>query len=157
MKHLELFDCTYSIVRRCDGHDVFALGVDEDTERKQRIVAAQLRIFLVDDESNFRKAFGARLRVDYGATVDDVNCGEDALAKPLGTYDVIFIDVVMPGLSGIVVCEKLLTKRLKALIALMSTNPDNVAAAEEHRVPFYDKMNVATLEEILLTAAGDAE
>jgi len=155
MRHLALFDCTYSIVRRCDSHYPFEAGAGEDTERRQRIIARKLHIFLVDDDSNFRKAFGTRLHDDYGATIDDVNCGEDALTKPIDTYDVIFIDVVMPGMSGITVCERLLKRELKPLIALMSTNPDNETAAEEQKVSFYDKMDVAKLEEILLSAVGD--
>jgi CheY-like chemotaxis protein len=155
MRHLALFDCTYSIVRRCDSYDLFEAGTGEDTERRQRIIARKLRIFLVDDDSNFRKAFGATLHDDYGATIDDVNCGEDAFAKPIDMYDVIFVDVVMPGMSGIDVCERLLHRQLKALIALMSTNPDNETAAEEQGVSFYDKMDVARLEEILLSAVED--
>ena len=153
MRYPMLFESPYSSVPWCGSRGLPMSAVNEEAGRRQRIVARKLRIFVVDDDPNFRGAFRTSLHDDYDATVDVINCGEDALAIPLRQYDVIFIDVVMPGMSGIVVCERLLARHLNALIALMSTNSDHETAAQEHDVSFYDKMDVARLEDILFRAA----
>lgn len=59
------------------------------------------RVLIVDDEEAFRSALGKRLAV-RGLEVNTVGSGKEALEelrnKP---YDVILLDVKMPGMSGI--------------------------------------------------------
>jgi CheY-like chemotaxis protein len=142
----------YSSVQWCDGRGLPRPTANGKQERRQLIVAQELRIVLVDDDLNFRKAFRTILHDDYGATVDIIDCGEDALAVPLEQYDVIFIDVTMPGINGLVVCERLRDRHAGVVMALMSTNPEYEVTAKEYEVLFYDKMDTALLEDILLYA-----
>jgi len=125
---------------------------------QQRIQALALRILVVDDEPTFRKALRFALETSYGAKVTEVPSGSDALQVELDDYDVILVDVKMPGMDGIVTCEEMLARGVTALIALMSTDSSHAGTASSHRVPFYDKNNPkAALEPILLSAGGGGD
>jgi DNA-binding NtrC family response regulator len=59
------------------------------------------RILIVDDEERFRNTTGKLLGV-RGFEVNTVGSGQDALESLRGTpYDVILLDVRMPGMNGI--------------------------------------------------------
>jgi CheY-like chemotaxis protein/nitrogen-specific signal transduction histidine kinase len=60
------------------------------------------KVLVVDDvESNLFVARG--LLAPYGLTIDTAECGEDAVEKIKqgNTYDIIFMDHMMPGIDGI--------------------------------------------------------
>ncbi len=121
--------------------------------RKIRELA--LKVLVVDDDRTVRQALCHRLENDYGAEVVDVPSGDAALHADLAQYDVLLVDVVMPGMSGVVTCEKMIELRIKGVIVLMSTNSENQDAATAHDVAFYDKNDsVTALEPILLGVAG---
>ena len=68
---------------------------------------ARARILLVDDEPNIIKVMGKRLTAE-GFEVDMAMDGEDALTKVRASHpDLIILDVMLPKLSGIEVCETL--------------------------------------------------
>jgi CheY-like chemotaxis protein len=130
-----------------------AAAAHEAVLRKIRDLA--LRVLVVDDDRNVRQGLRRRLENDYGAEVVDVPSGDAALQADLSQYDVLLVDVVMPGMSGVVTCEKMIELQVRGVIALMSTNQENERAATEHHVAFYDKNSqVTALEPILLRAAG---
>ena len=60
----------------------------------------QLRVLIVDDEPNVRSVLGdACSRFGYQATT--CNGGEQALAEARGqSFDVVFLDIKMPGMNG---------------------------------------------------------
>ncbi|MEO5350709.1 MAG: response regulator [Magnetococcus sp. YQC-3] len=66
----------------------------------------RIKILLVDDEPNNTDLFARILERDYAVVV--ANSGEDAL-QMAATHkpDLILLDVMMPGMDGFVVCEKL--------------------------------------------------
>jgi len=154
MTHAGLFDAADVAIRWCEGVGSSGTATEKELAVRQRIAERHLRILLVDDISNFRAALCARLVRDYEASVDDDDCGEDALKRAYVEYDVVFIDVLMPGMSGIEVCKELQRRQITAKIALMSTHLDNALAAEANDVAFYDKTSIPMLEKILLDAAG---
>ncbi len=69
---------------------------------------AQARVLLVDDEDDFLQMLAERLKV-RGLSVVTANTGEDAISE-VGQqdFDVIIVDLSMPGLDGIET-----TKRIK--------------------------------------------
>jgi DNA-binding response OmpR family regulator len=66
-----------------------------------------VRILVVDDEVDLAEAIGRGLRRE-GYAVDVSFDGDDALEKAtVNTYDLICLDVTMPGIDGIEVCRRL--------------------------------------------------
>ena len=64
------------------------------------------RILLVDDEPLILKGLRFSLQQE-GYEIDQAADGEEALNKILhGTYDLILLDVMLPKLSGIEVCQR---------------------------------------------------
>jgi DNA-binding response OmpR family regulator len=68
---------------------------------------ASVRILVVDDEVDLAEAIGRGLRRE-GYAVDLAFDGEDAIDKAeVNAYDLICLDITMPGIDGIEVCAKL--------------------------------------------------
>ncbi len=71
------------------------------------LAQAPVRLLVVDDDPVARRAIGVSLQLAFGRP-DSADCGEAALVlaadKP---YDLIFVDVLMPGMDGFATCEKL--------------------------------------------------
>lgn len=67
----------------------------------------RVRVLVVDDEADLAEAVARGLRKE-GYAVDVVNNGEDALDKAWESpYDLICLDINMPGMSGRDVCRSL--------------------------------------------------
>jgi len=65
------------------------------------------RVLLVDDEEAFVEALGKRLN-RRGLHVETCNSGEDAVAKAeRHAFDVIVLDLAMPGMDGIETLKRL--------------------------------------------------
>jgi two-component system KDP operon response regulator KdpE len=63
------------------------------------------KILIVDDDAQIRKLVRVNLE-GRGYHVDEAVDGEDAIAHfQAATYDLIILDLVMPGMSGIDVCS----------------------------------------------------
>ena len=68
-----------------------------------------MRILIVEDEARIR-AFLARAFEAEGFGVDVVADGEQGLARALtGTYDLVILDLLLPGLSGLDALRELAT------------------------------------------------
>jgi two-component system KDP operon response regulator KdpE len=62
------------------------------------------KILIVDDDAQIRKLVRVNLE-GRGYTVEEAMDGEDGIAHlKTSTYDLLILDLVMPGLSGIEVC-----------------------------------------------------
>jgi DNA-binding response OmpR family regulator len=93
----------------------------------------QTAILVVDDESSVRSA----LRISLGARgfeVETANNGEQALAL-LGAnrYDVVLLDITMPGMGGIQACKEIqkLSPRPAVLMFTAHDTTDDRANAFE--------------------------
>ena len=65
------------------------------------------RILLVDDEPLILKGLKYSLEQD-GYETDSAMDGEEALEKfQIGEYDLILLDVMLPGVDGIEVCQRI--------------------------------------------------
>ncbi len=88
------------------------------------------RVLIVDDEEEFINSLAERLSIrDYDATTS-VN-GQDAIEKIRGyDFDVVMLDVVMPGIDGLEVLREI--KRIKPLTeVIMLTALPNVEIGVE--------------------------
>ncbi|WP_102335833.1 response regulator transcription factor [Salimicrobium jeotgali] len=76
------------------------------------------RILVVDDEERIRRLVKMYLeREEY--TVEEAEDGEGALQKALqNNYDVILLDLMLPGMDGIEVCKALREKKATPVIML---------------------------------------
>ncbi|WP_449620283.1 response regulator transcription factor [Robertmurraya sp. Marseille-Q9965] len=78
----------------------------------------EIRILVVDDEERIRRLLKMYLeREEY--TIDEAEDGNEALAKALANdYDVILLDLMMPGKDGLEVCRELREKKATPVIML---------------------------------------
>lgn len=77
-----------------------------------------VKILVVDDEERIRRLLKMYLeREDYA--IDEAEDGNEALAKAMANdYDVILLDLMMPGKDGIEVCRELREKKATPVIML---------------------------------------
>jgi DNA-binding response OmpR family regulator len=76
------------------------------------------RILVVDDEKNMRLLISEELK-DEGYSVDEAKDGEEAVVKfQKNDYDLVTLDVEMPGMSGLEVAGKLreMKKNIKIIL-----------------------------------------
>ena len=91
------------------------------------------KVLIVDDESAIRRALDNTLH-GMGFDVDDASSGEAALDLVReGEYDVVVMDINMPGMGGIRACREI-RKRLPRLGIIMLTVRDR----EEDKVTALD-------------------
>ncbi|WP_041488997.1 response regulator, partial [Bacillus pseudomycoides] len=76
------------------------------------------RILIVDDEDRIRRLLKMYLeREQY--TIDEADNGDTALEKALqNDYDLILLDIMMPGKDGIEVCKGIREKKATPIIML---------------------------------------
>ncbi|MGJ9384868.1 DNA-binding response regulator [Salipaludibacillus neizhouensis] len=81
-------------------------------------MAEEARILVVDDEERIRRLLKMYLeREEY--LVDDAENGEKALEMALAEeYDLIILDLMMPGMDGIEVCEEIRKHKATPIIML---------------------------------------
>ncbi len=79
-----------------------------------------MRILVVEDEERLAGLIRQGL-VEEGHAVDLAGAGEDALDwTAIAAFDVIVLDVMLPGISGITVCQRLRRNRLFTPILLLT-------------------------------------
>ncbi len=82
-------------------------------------------VLIAEDERRLNQVV-QRVLEEEGHTVDAAYDGEEALAMAMdGTHDVIVLDVLMPGMTGLEVCQSLRQNRLDTPV-LMLTALDSV-------------------------------
>lgn len=111
------------------------------------------KILIVDDERNIRTTLKMCLSGE-GYEIETAVNGEDGLEKAeKDKYDLIFLDIKMPGMNGMEVLEELRKRGNKTNIVIMTaygTIEDAVKAMKLHAVDFIPKP--FTPEEIRETA-----
>jgi len=83
---------------------------------------SEYNALVVDDSAAMRKALEVELqRIPQRLNIDQADCGEAALELAAQkNYDLIFLDIVMPGIDGFEVC-KVLRKTIKKTPIIMLT------------------------------------
>jgi len=83
-----------------------------------------MRILIVEDETRIR-AFVARAFEAEGFVVDVVGDGEQGLARALtGSYDLVILDLLLPGLSGLDALRELHRERSDLPVLILSARSD---------------------------------
>ncbi len=122
-----------------------------------------MRILIVEDERKLANLLARGLR-EEGHAVDVVGNGEDAVwMAQAAPFDAIVLDVMLPGLDGFAVCERLRAKEVWAPV-LMLTARDSVedrvagldAGADDYLAkPFAFDELVARLRALTRRGAGE--
>jgi len=117
-----------------------------------------LRVLFVDDEEELVSAVVERLEI-RGVAARGVTTGVDALRLiDSDEFDVVVIDVKMPGLGGLGLIRRIKARRPDLQVVLLSGHGSAEDAAEGMRLGAVDYLmkpvNIDTLVEILRRAAG---
>src|SRR3989304_510201 len=127
-------------------------------------VPAPRKVLVVDDDPVIGKSFH-RVLSSKGYAVITAADGEEALRKlNAETYDMVFTDIRMPGISGIEVAKHLKASQpwLPVVIVTGYGSEENQARAEEAgvsgflRKPLSPEMIVGTTEMALAATAVEA-
>lgn len=88
------------------------------------------KILIIDDDSELRDNICEILQ-DAGYQTDTADCGAHALKKDIGSFDVILLDLIMPGMSGMDVLTELKKRTPNAKIIMITAfaTVDNAVAA----------------------------
>jgi len=90
------------------------------------------RILVVDDEASNRELLEALLD-ELGHDADMATNGSEALAKLDASHDLILLDVMMPRLSGLEVCQQLkqqeATRNIPILMVTALKEPGDIEKA----------------------------
>jgi DNA-binding response OmpR family regulator len=79
-----------------------------------------MRVLVVDDDRKLAGMVRRELE-DQGYAVDVAHDGEEGLSfAELGPYDLIVLDVVMPGLDGLTVCRRLRERKVNTPVLMLT-------------------------------------
>ena len=122
-------------------------------------------ILVVDDDAGLRRAL-RRVLVAHGFEVEEAADGDEALSRfRARPFDLVLLDVMMPGIDGIEVCERMRAED-EELPVLMLTARDAVrdrvvgleAGADDYLVkPFANEELVARVRALLRRSRGNGE
>jgi two-component system, NtrC family, nitrogen regulation response regulator NtrX len=109
-------------------------------------------ILIVDDEAGVRASLGGVLR-DEGYTVDAVDSGEACLDQVVQRpYDVVLLDVWLPGLDGLATLERLRQRRVDAQVIMISGHGNVESAVKATKLGAFDFLEKPlALEKTVLT------
>src|ERR671910_1052339 len=95
-------------------------------------------VLIVDDEAGVRSALGGVLR-DEGYTVDAVDSGEACLERVVrGSYDVIVLDVWLPGIDGLITLQRLRERQIDAQVVMISGDGNIESAVRAIKMGAFD-------------------
>jgi CheY-like chemotaxis protein len=105
------------------------------------------KILLVDDSATSRLMHRMLISQKTGFEVICAKDGEEALSTLANTIpDLVLMDVMMPGISGVEVCQRIRqderTRRLPVILLTFKTDPDSVKVGFENGCSEYLKKPV---------------
>ncbi|MGA7354613.1 MAG: response regulator transcription factor [Candidatus Cybelea sp.] len=121
-----------------------------------------MRILIVEDDSRISRAMAEDLRRQHHAVevVEDGRAGLDFAETDV--YDVVLLDILLPGLDGVELCRRLRSEKSKAFI-LMITSRDDVrdkvraldAGADDYIVKPFDLTELSARIRAVSRRQGD--
>jgi DNA-binding response OmpR family regulator len=111
---------------------------------------AEYRVLLVDDEEEFVSALSERLGL-RGIEADCALNGEEALAKMVEKeFEVVILDVMMPGLGGLEVLRQIKTTHPNTQVILLTGHGSTREGIEGMRLGAFDYLiKPVDIEEML--------
>jgi len=111
---------------------------------------AEYRVLLVDDEEEFVSALSERLML-RGIEVDSALNGEEALARLVEKeFEVVILDVMMPGLSGLEVLRQIKSTHPDTQVILLTGHGSTREGIEGMRLGAFDYLiKPVDIEEML--------
>ena len=111
---------------------------------------AEYRVLLVDDEEEFVSALSERLRL-RGIEADSALNGEEALARLVEKeFEVVILDVMMPGLGGLEVLRQIKTTHPNTQVILLTGHGSTREGIEGMRLGAFDYLiKPVDIEEML--------
>jgi two-component system, NtrC family, nitrogen regulation response regulator NtrX len=95
-------------------------------------------ILVVDDEPGVRSSLSGVLR-DEGYDVDAAGSGEECLDRAArGAYDVIVLDVWLPGVDGLVTLQRLRERKIDAQVVMISGHGNIESAVRAIKMGAFD-------------------
>lgn len=95
-------------------------------------------ILVVDDEPGVRSSISGVLK-DEGFDVDTAESGEACLEKATGgSYDVIVLDIWLPGLDGLTTLQRLRERQIDAQVVIISGHGNIESAVRAIKMGAYD-------------------
>jgi DNA-binding NarL/FixJ family response regulator len=103
--------------------------------RSKKRRGRMLRILVADDHALFREGLKQILHENFdGVESDEASNGYEVMDKiALHDYDVLLLDIAMPGLSGLDVLKQLKGKRPKMRVLVLSMYPEGQYAVRAIR------------------------
>jgi len=96
------------------------------------------RLLVVDDEPGVRTALTGVLR-DEGHEVETVDSGEACLDRLLrATYDVILLDIWLPGIDGLTTLQRLRDRQIDAAVVMISGHGNIESAVRAIKMGAFD-------------------
>ena len=111
---------------------------------------ADYRVLLVDDEEEFVSALSERLML-RGIEVDSALNGEEALARmEEKVFEVVILDVMMPGLGGLEVLKQIKSTHPNTQVILLTGHGSTREGIEGMRLGAFDYLiKPVDIEEML--------
>jgi DNA-binding response OmpR family regulator len=111
---------------------------------------ADYRVLLVDDEEEFVAALSERLTL-RGIEVDSTLNGEEALARLVEKdFEVVILDVMMPGLGGLQVLRQIKSTHPNTQVILLTGHGSTREGIEGMRLGAFDYLiKPVDIEEML--------
>jgi DNA-binding NtrC family response regulator len=131
---------SFSMAQRKPRHTACSQGVspDKTVGPTMNYDPSKIDLLLVDDDPDFRESVARRF-VRRGFKVQEATHGEQALQlASLRQFDVIVLDMVMPGLSGIQVLEQLKLTNSEAEIIMLTGQGTIETAVQAMKLGAYD-------------------
>lgn len=92
------------------------------------------KILIVDDEQIVLRGYKAELE-EAGHDVKAVATGEEAVAlAEKEKFDIVYVDLVMPGMNGVEVCREIKNKCPDIEVVLVSGHPTEI---KQYQIPFW--------------------
>ena len=119
---------------------------------------AEYRVLLVDDEEEFVSALSERLML-RGIEVDSALNGEEALARLVEKdFEVVILDVMMPGLGGLEVLRQIKSTHPSTQVILLTGHGSTREGIEGMRLGAFDYLiKPVDIEEMLAKMKEAAE
>ena len=110
-----------------------------------------MKILLVDDDAFLRDMYATKFR-ELNYTIQVAESGEVALARLReGEYDVVLIDMVMPGMNGVEVIKQIKAEKVGGdpkciMLSNQSEESDKKAASEAGAIGYIVKAELIPSE-----------